>query len=268
MRSTKTPKSLYVLIAALGASLAAAQIVRPKYDPDMPRFRVFAAVMQEAEKVLRKAEHLLDVGDDAGAEREAERYLSIVGEIEWEPERSMVRIGGERVLAEVYVSQRRYVEALTMSRDVDVLNVPQGAVKAVALAGLGRLDEARELLSKALKEGNSIVLLVGDRADLPTARNPSADAVAATAWLIHACETTVDSAASARARKGFDAALALAPRNPIVALNAARFYRDKLKRPDLARKALASVNGGGKGTAALIASERAALDWKPPFPGV
>ena len=256
-----------LLLAALGASLAHTQIVRPKYDPDMPRFRVFAAVMHEAEKVLRKAERLLDAGDDAGAEREADRYLSIVGEIEWEPERSMVRIGGERVLAEVYARQRRYAEALTMSRDVDVLNAPQAAVKAVALAGLGRLDEARELLPKALKEGNSIVLLVGDRADLPAARDPSADALAATAWLIHACETTVDSAASARAQKSFDVALALAPRNPIVALNAARFYREKLKRPDLARKVLANVNGGGKETAALIAKERAFLDAEKAKPG-
>ena len=249
-------RTALLLLLAFGASLASAQIIRPKYDPEMPRFRVYATVMRAAEPVLRKADRLLDAGDDAGAEREAERYIEIVSEIEWEPERSMASTGGQRIIAEVYVRQRRYAEALTISRDVDVLNAPEAAVRAVALVGLGRLDEARALLPKALKGSGLSVLLVGDRADLPAARDPSASALAATAWLVHACATTISDDAFPRARKGFDAALALAPRNPIVALNAARFYRDKLKRPDLARKALANVSGGSKETAALLASER------------
>lgn len=258
MNKSPNLRTAPLLLLAFGACLASAQIVRPKYDADTPRLRDYAAIMRVAEPVLRKADRLLDAGDDASAEREADRYLAIVEEIEYESERSVARGFARHLLAEVYARQSRYVEALAMS--TDSLNAPQTAVRAVALVGLGRLDEARALISKALKEGNSIVLLVGDRADLPAAHDPSAAALAATAWLIHACETTVDSAASPRTRKGFEAALALAPRNPLVALNAARFYQATLKRPDLARRALASVTGGGKGTAALIASERAFLE--------
>ena len=39
----------------------------------------------------------------------------------------------------------------------------------------------------------------------------------------------------------------LAPRNPMVAANLAHFYRESLKRPYLAREALAQAVGGAKG---------------------
>ena len=177
----------------------------------------------------------------------------------------MASVGAQRVLAEVYARRNRFQQAIEMSWEKSKwvtagLGARESAVKAVALAGLGRLDEARATLERSLTMDNVPVRLRGDRADLPAARDRSTKSLTATAWLIHGLEVKDGGNTLPRARRSIEEALRLAPNNPVVALNAARFYREVAKRPDLARKALKAAAGGSRETRVLIEDEGRELD--------
>ena len=238
-----------VALAALAASASAQH--RPPYTPPSPETRAkleYAyGLVKESEAMLRTARNLLVAGDLEKAWTEAERALERVAELAPSDANH-----AHQVLAEIYVAKGQYALALNeiaqgYKEDRTVRSL---ATEALALIGVGRAQESRPLLAKALKGDKMVVELQGDWTDLPAVDNASGEALAATAYLLRAVGDYEEGK-----RQDLESAQRLAPRNPVVGLSLATFYRKSLRRPDLARKALEKAHGGTKATRDLLARE-------------
>ncbi len=244
-RNSSLVLALLILSLAGLAAPASAQRFggRERSPEDMAQGRAHSQLMNEINEAEGRSRAFLVRGETAKAEAEADRALRRLDGQEQDDAMPV-----HELLAEIYVEQGRYLLALEELKRAfpEYSNVRLKMTKALALVGANRSGEAIPLLSQALKLGNVPVLLLGGREDLPAACVASKTALAATAYLLRGIDDY-------RTRQmDFEAALRLAPKNPLVALNAARFFRETAKRPDLALKALAGAVGGGEATRVLL----------------